>query len=412
MARLLEHNSKRLLRKLKIPIPTGEVASTPAQAEEIAQQIGFPVAVKGLIPVGKRGKAGAIGFASNREEAFCQAEQILGMTVSFYPIEELLIEQKLAIKQELYLSITIDKAAKRPVIIASTLGGIDIEELSREHPGKVSKTFIDPLIGLPGYKTIEIWSDLGLTGKLLRQAGTILMRLYQMFVKFDATIVEINPLVITEEDALVAAACVMSVDENAFYRQPDIAEIVQPGSDRAWRPLTELERKLIVAGEDEAYRGTARYTEFDGGDIGFMCGGGGASLLLMDALRRSGGRPANYSEIGGNPPESKVYHLCCGVLSKEGVKGLFLAHNITNNTQIDVMAKGVIRALTDMGVDPSQFPVVVREAGTHDEQGKQIFQAAGIEYHGEDITLDEAARLMVKKMRQVYPDYDRWEGGE
>lgn len=407
MARLLEHHSKQLLRKLKIPVPLGETASTPAQAAEIAQQIGFPVAVKGLIPVGKRGKAGAIGFAATKEEVLQQAEQILGMTVSFYPIEALLIEQKLAIKQELYLSITIDKASQSPVIIASTLGGIDIEELSREHPEKVSKTSIDPLIGLPEYKTVEIWSDLGLTGKLLRQASTILMRLYQMFVNFDAVIVEINPLAITEEDALIAAACVLSIDENALYRQPEIAKMVQPGSDRAWRPLTELERKLIAAGEDEAYRGTARYTEFDGGDIGFMCGGGGASLLLMDALRRFGGRPANYSEIGGNPPESKVYQLCCGVLSKAGVKGLFLAHNITNNTQIDVMAKGVVRAFKDMGIDPAQFPVVVREAGTHDEEGKQIFQAAGIEYHGDDITLEEAARLMVKKMRQFYPDYDR-----
>ena len=215
MARLLEHHSKQLLRKLKIPVPLGEIASTPAQAAEIAQQIGFPVAVKGLIPVGKRGKAGAIGFAATKEEVLQQAEQILGMTVSFYPIEALLIEQKLAIKQELYLSITIDKASQSPVIIASTLGGIDIEELSREHPEKVSKTSIDPLIGLPEYKTVEIWSDLGLTGKLLRQASTILMRLYQMFVNFDAVIVEINPLTITEEDALIAAACVLSIDENA-----------------------------------------------------------------------------------------------------------------------------------------------------------------------------------------------------
>jgi len=412
MARLLEHNSKQLLRNMKIPVPIGEVASSPAQAEEIAQQIGFPVVVKGLIPIGKRGKAGAISFATNQREVFSQAEQILGMRVAFYPVESLLIEQKLAIKQELYLSITIDKSTQSPVIIASTLGGIDIEELSKEYPGKISKTFIDPLIGLLGYKAIEIWSDLGLTGKLLRQAGTILMRLYQMFVNFDATIVEINPLAITDEEVIIAAACVLSIDDNALYRQPKIAEMVQPGSDRAWRPLTELERNLIAAGEDEAYRGTARYTEFDGGDIGFMCGGGGASLLLMDALYRSGGRPANYSEIGGNPPESKVYQLCRGILSKKGVKGLFLAHNITNNTQIDVMAKGVVRALTEMEIDPAQFPVVVREAGTHDEEGRKIFQGAGIEYHGDDITLEEAAQLMVKKMRQVYPDYDCWTEGE
>ncbi|MCD5415712.1 acetate--CoA ligase family protein [Candidatus Bipolaricaulota bacterium] len=412
MARILEDHGKGLLAECKIPIPTGKAAATAAAAAQSAQEIGFPVAIKALVPVGKRGKAGAIAFADNEKEALDRAEKILGMTVSGYPVEQVLVEQKLAIAREIYLSITIDKAAQRVAIVASSLGGVNIEQLSREHPDKVSKTHIDPLVGLPGYKAIEIWSDLGLTGKLLRQASTILIRLYRMFVRYDATLAEINPLVLTEEETIVAADCVLNIDENALYRQPALADSVQPGSDRAWRPLTELEKSLIEASAKEAYRGTARYTEFDGGDIGFMCGGGGASLLLMDALSRAGGRPANYSEIGGNPPESKVYSLCKGILSKPGVKGLFLAHNITNNTQIDLMAKGVVAALDEMGIDPKVFPVVVREAGTHDEEGRQIFIAAGIEYHGDDITLDEAALLMVEKMRRAYPDYDQWEGAE
>ncbi len=412
MARILEDHGKGLLAELKIPIPTGRAAATAAEAVQVAQEIGFPVAIKGLIPIGKRGKAGAIRFADSKDEAFEQAKEILEMTISGYPVEQVLVEQKLAIAQEMYLSITIDKTAQQFVVVASLLGGVDIEELSREYPDKVSKTHINPLIGLPGYKAIEIWSDLGLTGQLLRQASTLLLGLYQMFVRYDATLVEINPLVVTAEGTIVAAACVLSIDENALYRQPALADMVQPGSDRAWRPLTELEKELIAASAKEAYRGTARYTEFDGGDIGFMCGGGGASLLLMDALRQAGGRPANYSEIGGNPPESKVNSLCKGIISKPGVKGLFVAHNITNNTQIDLMAKGVVSALAEMGIDLERFPVVVREAGTHDEAGRQIFTAAGIEYHGDDITLGEAACLMVEKMRRVYPDYDRWEEAE
>lgn len=412
MARILEDHGKGLLAEFSIPIPTGRTAATAAEAVQAAQEIGFPVAIKGLVPVGKRGKAGAIAFADNVEEALDRAAKILGMTLSGYPVEQVLIEQKLAIARELYLSITIDKAAQQLAVVASSSGGVNIEQLSREHPDKVSKTHIDPLVGMPGYKAIEIWSDLGLTGKPLRQAGALLIRLYRMFVRYDATLVEINPLVLTEEGTLVAADCVLNIDENALYRQPGLADTVQPGSDRAWRPLTELEKDLIAASAKEAYRGTARYTEFDGGDIGFMCGGGGASLLLMDALHRAGGRPANYSEIGGNPPESKVHSLCKGILSKPGVKGLFVAHNITNNTQIDLMAKGVVSALAEMGIDPKVFPVVVREAGTHDEEGRQIFAAAGIEYHGDDISLDEAALLMVEKMRRAYPDYDQWEGAE
>jgi succinyl-CoA synthetase beta subunit len=410
VARILEHDSKALIKKLGVPVPEGAAASTPEEARDLAIRIGLPVVIKALIPSGKRGKAGAIRFAETAEEAFHQAADILGITVSYYPVEKVLVEQKLAIKRELYLSITIDKNKRAPVIIASSVGGIDIEELSREHPDKISRTHVDPDLGLKAYKSIEIWSDLGLEGNILRQASGILSRLYNAFIKYDATILEINPLVITEDEKVMVAASVLGIDESGLYRQPELKNLVQAGSDRAWRPLTELEKHLVAVNEQDAYRGTARYTEMDFGDIGFMCGGGGASLLLMDALNKAGGRPANYSEVGGNPPENKVYGLCKGILSKKGVKGFFLAHNITSNTQIDVVAKGVVRALKDMGIDPATFPVVVREAGTYDVEGKRIFEEAGIEYHGDDITLTQAAHKMVEKMRQAYPDYDQWGG--
>ncbi len=196
MARILEHDSKTLAKKLGVPVPEGAAAATPEEARDAASAIGLPVVIKALIPSGKRGKAGAIRFADTAEEAYRHAAEILGMTVSYYPVEKVLVEQKLAIKRELYLSITIDKARRMPVIIASSVGGIDIEELSREHPDNISRTHVDPIRGLMGFKAIEIWSDLGLTGNILRQASGILARLYAAFIRYDATILEINPLVL------------------------------------------------------------------------------------------------------------------------------------------------------------------------------------------------------------------------
>ncbi len=408
MARILEHHGKSLLKKHGLPVPEGFAASTAQEAVEAAEKVGLPVVLKALVPVGKRGKAGAIRFAGTAEEVFREASGLLKMTVGYYPVEQVLVEQKLNIRQEMYLSITIDKSVRLPVIIAGSAGGIDIEELGREHPDKISYTHVDPFMGLPAFRSVEIWSGLGLTGNLLRQAGALTTRMYNAFMEHDCTILEINPLVVTEDEKMMAVDSVLSIDEGALYRQPQLKGMFQAGSDRAWRPLTELEKHLVAVNEKEAYRGTARYTELDGGDIGFMCGGGGASLLLMDALIRAGGRPANYSEVGGNPTESKVYGLCKGILSKKGVKGLFLAHNITSNTQINVMARGVVRALKELGIDPAAYPVVIREAGTFDAEGKKIFEDFGIEYHGDDITLTQAANKMVEEMRRVYPDYDQW----
>lgn len=406
MARILEHNSKELLSSGGIPVPEGSVALTPEEAADIAGRIGYPVVIKALVPTGKRGKAGAISFASEKAGVMEQAGRILGIQVSYFPVEKLLVEKKLPVKQELYLSITIDKARRMPVLIAGSVGGIDIEQLSREHPDRVSKVYPDPFRGLPTYRAVEMWSTLGFNGNVLRQIASVTVHLYRAFCRYDATILEVNPLVITGDDQVFAAAAVLNIDESALFRQPDLRGFVTT-SDRAWRPLTDLEKHMVAVNEADSYRGTARYTEMDSGDIGFMCGGGGASLLLMDALIRAGGRPANYSEVGGNPTESKVFGLCKGILSREGVKGFFLAHNITSNTQIDVVARGVVGAFTDLKIDPARFPVLVREAGTYDAEGRRIFEEAGIEYHGDDITLTEAAQLMVRKMRSFYPDYDQ-----
>lgn len=404
MARVLENIGKELLRNNRIATPGFLVVTDAKEARKAADELGYPVVIKALVTAGKRGKAGAVKFAENSEEAEKIAKEILSMTVHNFPVERLLVEKKLDISQELYVSITFDSSKMMPIVIASSAGGIDIEEIARTQPEKIIKRHVNMFEGFHLYEAKEIWSDLGLAGSDLQKATAILWRLYQVFEKYDATIIEINPLAITSDGETVAAAILMGVDDDALYRQPDLSDKVEAGSDRAWRPLTALEKEMVAVDRAESYRGTARYTEMEGGDIGFLCGGGGGSLLVYDALLRFGGKPANYTEFGGNPTETKVTGLVKGVLSKPGVKSFFMDANITNNTQTDVVAKGIIRAFQEMNIDPEKFPTLVRLAGVNDGEAKKICLEAGIEYYGDDITMEDAAQLIVDKMKSAHPE--------
>lgn len=401
MARVLEIIGKELLRKNTIAVPACEAAKSAKEACEAAERIGYPVVIKALITVGKRGKAGAVKFANNRSEVEKAATEILNMTVRNFPVDQLLIEEKLDIAKELYFSITYDSVKKMPVIIASSEGGVDIEEIAEKHPGKVFKVHVDPIRGFEQYQAKELASALGLRDKQLVKGSQLFWKLYNVFRDYDATILEINPIAITGSGELVAAAILLGVDDDALYRQPDLAERVESGSDRSWRPLTELEKQMVAVDEADAYRGTARYTEMEGGDIGFLCGGGGGSLLAFDALLAHGGQPANYTELGGNPPQKKVAGLVKGVLSKPGVKSLFVALNITNNTQTDILAKGIVQGFEELGKDPAEFTTVARLAGVNDHEARRIASQAGIEYYGDEVTIDDAARIMCEKMKSM-----------
>lgn len=401
MSRLLESTAKRILSDHAIPVPRGMVVSTPEEASAAAAQLGGPVVIKALVPVGKRGKAGGVRFAAVPQEAAVHTAALLGSIIRFFPVKQVLVEERVPIAKEFYLSITFDSSTRWPLVVASTAGGMEVEEMANAAPECIAKCPVNPLLGLATFQARNLWDGLGLAGNELRELTEITVRLYKAFVATDATILEVNPLALTPEGKVVAAAVLMGVDDDALFRHPELEGEVEPGSDRSWRPLTDLEKQMIAVDNAEPYRGTARYTEMDDGDIGFLCGGGGGSLLLFDALKRYGGRPANYSEFGGNPTETKTYGITKGILSKPGVKGFFLGMNITNNTQTDVVAAGVVRAFRDMGIDPRTFPVLVRFAGVGDARARQIFEEAGIEYHGEDITMEEAAKLMVEKMRKA-----------
>lgn len=407
MARVLENIGKELLRKNRIPTPDFLVVNSAKEARDAADKLGYPVVIKALVTVGKRGKAGAVKFAENAPETERFAQEILNMTVRNFPVEQLLVERKLDISRELYVSITFDSSRGMPVIIASSEGGIDIEEIAAKQPEKIIKRHVDIWEGLQLYQAKEIWSDLGISGAFLVKATAILGRLYDIFVKYDATVLEINPLALTSAGDVVAAAILMGVDEEALYRQPELSDRVEAGSERAWRPLTDLEKEMVAVDASESYRGTARYTEMEGGNIGFLCGGGGGSLLVYDALLRVGGRPANYTEFGGNPTETKVAGLAKGVLSKPGVKGFLMCGNITNNTQTDVVAKGIIKAFQEMHIDLTKFPVVIRLAGVNDDRAKKLSAEAGVAYYGDEITMEDAAQLIVDKMEKAYPGEGR-----
>jgi succinyl-CoA synthetase beta subunit/citryl-CoA synthetase large subunit len=403
LGRLLENHSKQLLAGSQVPVPRFFVAGSEKEAVEKAEALGGEVVLKALVPVGKKGKAGAIKFAADPQTAGKVARELLGTVVRHYPVEQLLVEEKLAIVQELFVSITLDKPTRRVAILASSAGGIDVEEISAKYPERMKILRLDPFRGLADFQAKELWADLGLGGAALRQATDILVKLYKIFVKYDCTILEVNPLAITKEEKVVAAAALMAVDDCAMYRHPELAEFVQLGSDRAWRPMTVLEKQVVQVNEADPYRGTARYTELDDGDIGFMCGGGGGSLMMFDTLLFYGGKPANYTEFGGNPPERKVFGLVKAILSKPGVKGFILSANISNNTQVDIVARGVVGALKDKNVDLRTFPVLVRFAGVNDASARQIFQEAGVEYYGEEISMSMAGKKMIEKMAQAYP---------
>lgn len=400
MGRVLEHNAKALLASFGVPVPDGATAGSLEEARQVIAAIGEPVVVKALVPAGKRGKSGAIRVAETDEQAETAVAALLRTVVGGYPAEQVLIERRISIQRELYLSIGINRDLGRIRVMVNGSGGIDIEETVREQPESLISLDVKPSEELHEFRAREMWSKAGISGPVLPRLGNITHGLLSAFRQLDAYLLEINPLAVTFDGDVVAVGTVLAIDDAALYRHRDMQNSVQAGSEKVWRPLTEREQQVNDINAAEPYRGSARYLELEGGDIGFLCGGGGASLVLFDSLVHTGGKPANYSEFGGNPTETKVAGLTRVVLSKPGVRGLFVAHNITNNTQVDVVARGVVRGLDDAGVSASDIPVVAREIGVHDEEGKIIFESAGIHYFGEESTLSDAAREMVRFMDQ------------
>jgi len=355
--KLHEYQSKQIFAKYGVPIPKGRVAATAEEAKQIAQELGGRVVIKSQVLVGGRGKAGGIRLAKNPKEAEEVATAILGMEIKGLPVRKVLVDEAANIEQEIYLGVTNDRAARKPVMMASAAGGVDIEEVARETPEKIIKVHIDPLLGLRDFQGRDIAAFLDLRRDLWRDFGDIASGLWQAYVESDATLAEINPLVISKDKRLVALDGKMLIDDNALFRHADLAEMRD----------TDVE----AAAEAEARKYGLAYIKLDG-QIGCMVNGAGLAMTTMDIVKLFGGEPANFLDIGGGAGAEKVAAALRIILSDTNVRAVLL--NIFGGiTRCDEVARGILAAMKE--VKP-QAPMVVRLVGTNAEEGRKLLAEA------------------------------------
>jgi len=377
--KLHEYQSKRIFAQYGVPIPEGDVAATPEEARAVAERLGGPVVVKSQVLVGGRGKAGGIKLARTPDEAEQVAAQILSLTIKGLPVRKVLVDQAADIGQEIYLGVVVDRAAARPVMMASSEGGVEIEEVARTNPEAIKKVHIDPFIGLRGYQTRYLAKGIGLDPALHRQFDRIAQGLYRAFVESDASLAEINPLVVTGKGNLLAVDGKMVLDDNGLFRHPDLAQMRDVDEE------TPTEREAREAG--------LSYVQLDG-EIGCMVNGAGLAMATMDITKHFGGSPANFLDIGGGAKADRVATALRLILADPNVKAVLF--NIFGGiTRCDEVAKGILAALEE--VKP-QVPMVARLVGTNEEEGRRILDGSGYRMITA-ATLAEAAQKAVAAAR-------------
>jgi len=402
MVRLTEDASKLLFRKFSIVVPEGSVVTTPSQARNAAQGLGGRVVVKALVPAGKRGKSGAIRFALTPDQAEREAAVLLGSQVMGYRVTKVLVETRVRTALELYAAITYDPLRRGPVLLVSASGGVNVEELSAAKHTAMQRLPLDPDVVLSEAQARDIWAALGLTGPALANAATITSALDQVFRKYDATLAEINPLTITPEGEAVAVGAMMNIDDAALLRQAELQQHLEFGAGGAWRAPTALEQQVLDADQQYPGAGAVRFIELEG-DIGFGICGGGASLTAFDAIRKYGGRPANYCDISPGPGfEYKMKVLMTSILSKPGLKGFVYGWNILSFARgLIASSEAVVSAIQTLGIDTTRFPVIARLAGVGEEQARAVLSVLpGVHVFGRETSLDEVGLLIVELTRE------------
>jgi succinyl-CoA synthetase beta subunit len=372
--KLHEYQSKQLFARYGVPIPQGDVADSPEEVRQIASRLGGRVVVKAQVLVGGRGKAGGIRVANDADEAEGLAEQILGMEIKGLPVDKVLVDEAADIQQEIYLGIVLDRAARRPVMMASSEGGVEIEEVARTTPDKIAKALIDPFLGLQDYQARNLAMSMGLGREHHRSFSKIARSLYDAYVSCDASLAEINPLVVTGGGQLLAVDGKMVLDDNALYRHSELAEM---------RDLSEE-----VPAERQARKHGISYVKLDG-EIGCMVNGAGLAMATMDIIKLAGGSPANFLDIGGGAKADKVAVALHIILSDPNVKAVLF--NIFGGiTRCDEVAKGILEALKEV---PTDVPMVARLVGTNEGEGRALLAQAEMQTAS---TLFEAADLAVR----------------
>ncbi len=355
--KLHEYQSKTIFSKYGIPIPKGRVAATAQEAKQIAEELGSRVVVKAQVLVGGRGKAGGVKLAKDSAETAQLAAQILGMEIKGLPVRKVLVDEASAIDQEIYFSITNDRAAKKPVMIASAAGGIDIEEVAAKTPDKIIKSHIDPLLGLREYQARDVAVAMDLPRENIKDFVKIAMGLWEVYKSTDATLAEINPLVITKEGKMVALDGKMLIDDSALFRHPELAEMRDTDEE--------------APAETEARKYGLSFIKLDG-NIGCMVNGAGLAMTSMDVIKLFGGEPANFLDIGGGAGSDKVAAAMRIILTDPNVKAVLF--NIFGGiTRCDEVARGILVAMDE--VKP-KVPMVVRLVGTNAEEGRKLLENA------------------------------------
>jgi len=377
--KLHEYQSKQIFSRYGIPIPKGRVTTTAEEARNIATELGGRVVIKSQVLVGGRGKAGGIRVANDPRDAEEIATRILAMEIKGLPVRKVLVDEAANISKEIYLGITNDRAARKPVMMASSAGGVEIEEVARTTPEKIIKEHVDPLLGLKDYQARDIAIGIDLPKQYWKTFNQIANGLWHAYQDCDATLAEINPLVITEDNRLIALDGKMLLDDNALFRHPDLAE------------LRDLD--VEAPSEIEARKYGLSFIKLDG-NIGCMVNGAGLAMTTMDIIKLFGGEPANFLDIGGGAGSDKVTAAMKIILTDPNVKTVLF--NIFGGiTRCDEVARGILVALEE--VKP-QVPMVVRLVGTNAEEGRKLLSDANMITAD---TLADAAQKAVNAVRTV-----------
>ena len=414
MARLFEYQGKELLKKAKVPIPQGEVATTALEARKIAENVGKPVAIKSQIWAGGRGKAGGIQFAQNPEEAEKVAGKLLGSEIKSLTVEKILVEEKLNIDREFYAGVIIDasREVRAPVVMFSTEGGVDIEEVPSE---KIAQINVDVLRGLRYYDALNLAIKLKVPTQLLPAIAQTILGLYETFKGYNCRTAEINPLVLTKDGKIFAADCRMSIDDSSVFRHPELGIDVARESST---PPTELD-KIAWQIEEGDLRGTCYIAQMipeikEPGVVGYHGIGGGGAILGVDALNRQGLKIANYADTSGNPTAAKVYRAAKVILSQAGIEGYMLGGFIVANQEQWHHAHGVVKALREDLMDKPGFPVVLLLCGNKEKESLEILREgtkdlpARVEIYGSDRVYE--TEFLAKRMKALIEEYRKERG--
>jgi succinyl-CoA synthetase beta subunit len=402
--RFFEYEAREVVKRAGIPVTDYGFTTDAGEARQIAERIGGPTVIKSQVLTGGRMKAGGVKFADTPEEAEAHARDILALEINGHMPRGVLVDPKAEVAQEYYAGVVWDGTRKQPVMIFSPVGGIDIEQVAEEQPDKVGRRHFSNILPLSDFQAKEVIASTGVTGSALNKLVPIVTRLAKLFVENDMTLAEINPLGRLADGSFVALDAHMDIENEARGRHKKLLADLGVGDEetRQAREATPFE----LAGEQvdaTDHRGVAgNVTEFDG-NLGLVIGAGGGSLTLFDAVRAHGGKPANYCEIGGNPSVAKACGLAKLVLQKPGVDKIAVMMSIVSNTRVDIVARGVIKACIELGMNPAEKIAIFRIPGAWEEEGFKILEKYGVDYADRSVSLNEAARRAVEKIEPHPP---------